>query len=257
MLAEVTGNYSQVDKIWSIIPVVYMWYFAYAGRWDPRIILMTICVTVWGIRLTFNFGRKGGYHWKFWTGEEDYCWEVLRQNAIFKGHTIRWKLFALFFIALYQNFLLWAITLPAIMAFAGHDRALGWSDYLIAALLLILIIIESLSDQQQWNFQKEKYQYKKAGQKLDGEYAKGFISSGLFAYSRHPNYACEQIIWVVLYLFSISATSMYVNWSVIGCLLLLILFQGSTDFSERISLSKYPAYTDYIKRVPKFLLRFW
>ncbi len=256
-LAEVTGNYSQVDKIWSIIPVVYMWYFAYASLFDPRIILMTFCVTLWGGRLTFNFGRKGGYSWKFWTGEEDYRWEVLRENSIFKGKKARWKLFAFFFIALYQNFLLWLITIPTVMAYAGHDKGLGWADYLIAAILIGLIIIETIADQQQWSFQTEKYRRKNAGEKLDGEFANGFISKGLFAYSRHPNYASEQLIWVVLYLFSINATGICINWSMVGCLLLLILFQGSADFSEGISLSKYPAYADYIKRVPKFLFRLW
>jgi steroid 5-alpha reductase family enzyme len=69
-------------------------------------------------------------------------------------------------------------------------------------------------------------------------------------------YACEQLIWGVLYLFSISATCVYINWSGTGCLLLLILFQGSADFSEGISLSKYPAYADYVKRLPKFIPEF-
>jgi steroid 5-alpha reductase family enzyme len=166
-------------------------------------------------------------------------------------------LFAFFFIAIYQNFLLWAITLPTVMAYAGHDKGLGPADYLIAVLVIVLIVIETIADQQQWNFQTEKYRQKDAGEKLEGEYANGFISKGLFAYSRHPNYACEQLIWIVLYLFSISATSIYVNWSMIGCILLLILFQGSADFSESISLCKYPAYANYIKRIPKFLFRFW
>jgi steroid 5-alpha reductase family enzyme len=256
-LAEVTGNYSQVDKIWSIIPIVYMWYFAYASQFDPRILLMSSCVTLWGARLTFNFGRKGGYSWKFWTGEEDYRWEVLRQNSTFKGNIVRWKLFAFFFIALYQNFLLWLITLPAIIAYAGHDKGMGAADYLIGAVLIGLIVIETIADQQQWNFQTEKYRRKNAGEKLDGEYTIGFLRKGLFAYSRHPNYACEQLIWVVLYLFTISATGSYINWSMIGCILLLILFQGSADFSEKISADKYPAYKEYIKQVPMFLNRLW
>jgi steroid 5-alpha reductase family enzyme len=40
-------------------------------------------ITVWGARLTFNFARKGGYSWKFWSGEEDYRWEEVRKNPLF------------------------------------------------------------------------------------------------------------------------------------------------------------------------------
>jgi steroid 5-alpha reductase family enzyme len=42
-----------------------------------------------------------------------------------------------------------------------------------------------------------------------------------------------------------------------GIILLLLLFQGSADFSEKISAEKYPAYKDYLKRVPRFLPKIW
>lgn len=256
VVAELTRNFSQVDKLWSIIPVVYMWYYAYSSGWDARILLMTACITIWGIRLTFNFARKGGYQLRFWAGEEDYRWEVLRNNSIFKDQPLRWRLFSFFFIALYQNFLLWAITLPAIAASAG-DSGIGLADYLIAFVLIALVVIETIADQQQWNYQTEKCRRKNAGEKLNGEYAIGFIRTGLFAYSRHPNYASEQLIWLVLCLFSVNATGSYISWSMIGSILLLILFQGSADFSEKISAAKYPAYGDYMKQVPMFLNRLW
>ena len=70
---------------------------------------------------------------------------------------------------------------------------------------------------------------------------------------RHPNYAMEQTIWVVFYLFSVHATGEWVNWSVAGCALLLILFKGSSDFSEEISAKKYPEYKNYQQRVPRFI----
>lgn len=256
VLSEVTRNYSQVDKIWSIIPMVYMWYFMYSSHWDIRVVLMGICVTIWGVRLTYNFGRKGGYRWRFWEGEEDYRWEVLRENPTFKGKPLNWKLFSFFFIALYQNVLLWLITLPAIIVYGGKDKPLGMWDIALVIIVLTLIVIETVADQQQWDFQNEKHRLKAAGI-LQGGHASGFIQTGLFAHSRHPNYAAEQLIWVVVYLFSIAAAGVFVNWSIMGCLLLLILFQGSANFSEGISLSKYPSYADYQKRVPMFLMRWW
>ena len=256
-LAEITGNCSQVDKLWSIMPMIYTWYFAYASDWSPRVVLMMICATVWGVRLTYNFSRRGAYRLRFWEGEEDYRWEVLRQNPLFKGKPVNWKLFNLFFISIYQNALIWLFCLPPVMAFAGSSKALGVWDYLLAAVIVVLIIIETIADQQQWNYQNEKHRRIRAGETVDGEYATGFIRTGLWSYVRHPNYAAEQAIWVVFYLFSIAATGYYINWSMAGCLLLLVLFQGSADFSEGISLSKYPAYADHIKRVPRFIPNLW
>jgi steroid 5-alpha reductase family enzyme len=110
-----------------------------------------------------------------------------------------------------------------------------------------------VADQQQWEFQTEKHRRRAAGEPLDGDYALGFRTSGLFGLARHPNFAAEQAIWCALYLFSVAATGRWVNWSAIGALLLLLLFQGSSDFTEKISMGKYPAYEDYRRRVPRFL----
>ena len=88
---------------------------------------------------------------------------------------------------------------------------------------------------------------------MSGPYAKGFAHRGLWGVVRHPNYAAEQAIWIVFYLFSVSATGQWLNWSVIGAILLVLLFWGSSNFSESISASKYPDYADYKLRVPRFV----
>jgi steroid 5-alpha reductase family enzyme len=56
-----TRDTSWVDRIWSVVPVVYVWIIAGAsGFTDPRLLVMAVLVTLWGARLTFNFARKGG-----------------------------------------------------------------------------------------------------------------------------------------------------------------------------------------------------
>ena len=253
---ELTRNSSQVDKLWSIVPVVYVWYFAYAGGWNERLIWMAIVATVWGVRLTYNFSRRGAYSWKFWTGEEDYRWEVVRQTPMLQGR-IRWMLFDLFFICLYQNSLLLMITLPMVVCQQASNKPMYGFDYLLGALLVGLVVFETIADQQQWNFQKEKHRRLKAGEPLNKEQSEGFISSGFWNKVRHPNYACEQAIWITFYLFSVAATGRWINWSMAGCLLLMVLFQSSSDFSENISSGKYPAYADYKKRASRFIPKFW
>ena len=88
-----------------------------------------------------------------------------------------------------------------------------------------------------------------------GTLDRGFNTTGLWAYIRHPNFTAEQSVWVLLYGWSCWVTKTYYNWSVIGAVLYLVLFQASTWFTELISAKKYPEYKEYQKRVGKFLPR--
>ena len=252
VVGELTGNVSQVDKLWSIVPVVYAWMITAQGGWDARMLLMASLATLWGARLTYNFSRHGAYQWKFWTGHEDYRWAHVRKQP---GLDTRWgwKAFHLGFICLYQNALLLMLVLPLVVV-QGLNKPLNAMDWALAALYLALVAFETAADQQQWNFQAEKKRRLAEKLPLDGRYAGGFIHDGLWATSRHPNYFAEQSIWVTFFLFSVAATGM-VNWSAAGCLLLILLFQGSANLSESLQSQKYPQYTEYQARVPRFIPR--
>lgn len=252
--STLTANYSQVDKLWSIMPVIYSWIICIQSGYETRLVLMATVVSLWGIRLTFNFARRGGYSIKIWTGEEDYRWPLLRRKPEF-AKSWKWTLFNLLFISFYQMGLILLITLPALKSLGASP--LTWIDIVIAAIAIIFIIIETIADQQQWNFQKEKKRLQEAGLPLPDKYKKGFVNSGLWGLVRHPNYASEQSIWIVFYFFSVSATGLWLNWSVIGAILLILLFYGSSNFSESISMGKYPEYAEYKEKIPRFVpLRF-
>ena len=253
VVGEISRNNSQVDKLWSIVPIYYVWHMTLlAPELSERMVLMAILVTIWGARLTFNFARRGAYTWRFWAGEEDYRWEELRKRPGFNNNFI-WGLFNLFFISAYQNILIFSFTVPIIATLSDQaNPQLNVVDYILSALLLLAVAIEFVADQQQYVFQTEKHRRIKAGEAL-GDYEKGFVSTGLWGIVRHPNYAMEQSIWVIFYLFSVNATGQWVNWTIGGCVLLLILFKGSSDFSEELSANKYPAYKDYQKNVPRFI----
>ncbi len=121
--------------------------------------------------------------------------------------------------------------------------------------MLSMIALETVADNQQWRFQTGKKRQVAADEALDPDFAKGFLDQGLWSRSRHPNYFAEQVIWIAFYGFSVAASGQWLNWSVSGCLLLVILFQGSARFSEEISLSKYPKYRRYQETVPRFIPR--
>jgi steroid 5-alpha reductase family enzyme len=252
IVGELSRNNSQVDKLWSVIPIVYVWYMTCAGGMDPRMMLMSTLVTIWGIRLTYNFARRGAYQWKFWAGEEDYRWEVLRNRPGFNKPFV-WTLFNLFFISAYQNVLIFLFTLPVLTVLGDSvNKDLTVADWMLAALYVTAVVVEFIADQQQYDFQTEKHRRIKAGEDL-GPYAHGFVRTGLWSVVRHPNYAMEQSVWIIFYGFSVVATGEWINWSIAGCLLLIILFKGSSDFSEELSAQKYPEYKEYQRKVPRFL----
>ncbi|MEE4117045.1 MAG: DUF1295 domain-containing protein [Marinilabiliaceae bacterium] len=254
MVSTLAKNYSQVDKLWSIIPLVYVWIISYRSGFEPRILLMAALVSLWGIRLSYNFSRRGGYSWKFWTGEEDYRWAVLRKKRELSG-ALRWHAFNLLFISFYQMGLILLITLPALKSIDGSP--LSAVDFLLAALVLMFIVIETVADQQQWNYHKNKNQILSSGTSDEKEGIKGFIDTGLWGIVRHPNYSAEQAIWIIFYFFSVSATGSWLNWSLIGAILLVLLFWGSSNFSESVSSAKYSDYREYQKKVKRFIPFLW
>lgn len=237
LLSLATREYSWVDRIWSLIPIVYMGVFAAAaGFGDARLNLMLALVTLWGLRLTFNFARKGGYA----PGGEDYRWPILRARL----KPWQFQLFNVFFIVAYQNLLLLLICLPADQALR-HPGGFGWPDIVAAAVFLAFLAGETVADQQQWDFQQRKRAEVEAGR----EPAARFVTSGLFAWSRHPNFFFEQAQWWTVYAFGAIAAGAVLNWSIAGPVLLTLLFIGSTRFTESISLARYPEYAGYQKRV--------
>jgi steroid 5-alpha reductase family enzyme len=251
-VSELNGNYSQVDKIWSLAPIAYVWIITWHGGFTLRLILMSILVTLWGCRLTFNFWLKGGYSWKIWQGAEDYRWQVLKKNPALEARW-KWSLFNLLFISGFQNALILMMTLPVVIAVQFNDEPLNWLDGVATVTILFLVVYESLADWQQWRYQANKNQRHLNGEAVPNDVDPGFLNQGLWALSRHPNYFAEQGIWVVFYLFSVAASGLWLNWSIAGWLLLIALFRGSSNFSEEISVSKYPAYKTYQETIPRFL----
>lgn len=254
VVGELTGNNSQMDKLWSLLPIAYTWIIAVNGGMSLRLVVMAVLATLWGARLTFNFARKGAYKLKFWEGEEDYRWAVVRGGAPFNNNKFAWGVFDLFFISIYQNALVLMITFPALVCM-GSEKPFGWVDALAAVLTLAFIIYEIVADEQQWAFQTAKWKMLKEGKKLEdlpAPYNKGFNTTGLWSRSRHPNYFAEQAIWLCFYVFSIGAGIGLFNWSIIGALLLVVLFLGSSALAEEISSGKYPQYENYVKSVSRF-----
>ncbi len=234
VLSLITREYSWVDRLWSISPPLFAVHFAgYVGFADARLNLMAALAVLWGVRLTYNFARKGGYQ----PGGEDYRWEEIQE----KIGPAWFQVLNATFLAPFQNFLLMLIVVPSYAAYRFAGNPLNWLDYAAAAAFVLFFLGETIADEQQWRFQTAKHEAIARGETPES----GFITTGLFRYSRHPNFFCEQAMWWTYYVFSIAAGAGWLNWTIAGAVLLTLLFQGSTWLTEKISLRKYPAYADY------------
>jgi steroid 5-alpha reductase family enzyme len=235
----ITKDTSWVDRIWSIVPVVYVWIFAIAaGLSDPRLDVMAVLVTLWGARLTFNFARKGGYG-GIGGDHEDYRWAVLRARM----SPAAYQVFNIFFIVIFQNAVLALIALPSYTAYQHRGTPFGVLDVVLTVLFLLFLTGETVADQQQWNFQSWKRAEVAAGR----EPSPRFVQSGLWRLSRHPNFFFENAQWWTIFAFGAVAAGSVLQWTVAGVVLLLAVFIGSTNFTEAITKSKYPEYAEFQK----------
>ncbi len=253
IVSEITFNYSQVDKLWSLLPPAYSW-ITVAAFPSARTVIMALLVTMWGLRLSYNFHRKGGYNIIPWKGEEDYRWMILRNNSALRGR-LRFGMFNLFFISFYQNLIILLFTTPILLAALHTGLPLGITDIVAALLMLTFLIIETVADNQQFRFQTLKRSMPAEADRFSESLRKGFLTEGLWKYVRHPNFASEQAIWISFYLFGVAASGNWINFTLMGPVLLVLLFIGSSIMTEKISSSKYPGYSTYQKEVPKFIPR--
>ncbi|KAL8932500.1 MAG: hypothetical protein Q9211_006277 [Gyalolechia sp. 1 TL-2023] len=144
------------------------------------------------------------------------------------------------------------------------------TDMIFSQFMLVSVFLAFTADQQQWgiltvpaliptNFQNAKKSYQSTAKVPPGsrfsarDLDRGFLTKGLWSLSRHPNFLAEQSVWITLYLWSCWTTHTYYNWSGVGAVAYMALFQASTWFTELITAKKYPDYKIYQQRVGKFV----
>jgi len=288
-LSIVTGNVSQVDRVWTFLPVIYTGYYALLPLWpnvpafplapftpydvnstvasvySSRALLMFGLQVIWMFRLSYNTWRRG----LFSLTEEDYRWEIVRN----KIHPILFQIFNLTFIAFTQNILLFLLAVPThnVATQPSSQQPLGQWDVILGSLSLLVILVEFVSDNQQFSYQT----FKRSGVINPNEWfganlpwtpedvKRGFVTRGMWSWSRHPNFFCEQSFWILQTLFPIltSGAHQTLSWDTIPSLVLQMtpaialcsLFISSTIFTESISVPKYPVYKEYQRRVSMFI----
>lgn len=106
--------------------------------------------------------------------------------------------------AVTQNIILFLLGVPVKIAITQPHTSLDVTDYALGALGFLTLLIEFIADNQQYSYQtfkrsgklnpNEWFGARIAWTKRDAE--RGFVTRGLWAWSRHPNFLCEQTFWV-------------------------------------------------------------
>jgi len=152
--------------------------------------------------------------------------------------------FARFWILQAIAVVLIMLPVTASVASPTPSRSFGFLEWLGLALWITGFMFEVMADAQ-------KSAFKKAGNR-------GFISSGVWKYSRHPNYFGEALLWWGLFVFTLPSLTGSLLFAVIGpvFITLLLLFVSGVPLLEKSADAKYgsdPAYQEYKRRTSVFV----
>ena len=232
-----TRDPSFVDAWWALglaLTAVVTFVVTGGPRADPHHWLLTGLCLVWGLRL-------GGYLFRRWRshGPDRRYVGLLKDAQTERGWG--YATASLVFVFALQAPLQFLVSLPVQLGQLGPPTPLGPLAIAGAALALFGIGFESLGD---WQLARFKADPKSAGQVLD---------TGLWRYTRHPNYFGEACVWWGLWL--IAAETRFGVWSLPGPLLLTVLLtRGSgVPTAEAGIADRRPAYADYLRRTSSFV----
>ncbi len=222
------GNSSFFDAYWSVIPPLAALFWVGVAAEGPtlRQVVVTVLVFLWGIRLTWNWARG-------WSGldHEDWRYAGVYENAPLP----RWasNLFGVHLFPMLQVFLGCLALIPA-LAYARYG--FGLLDAVALVVTATAILIETIADEQLRAFVRTKD---------PGD----ILKSGLWAYSRHPNYFGELGFWWGLFLFALAADPSW-WWTGIGAAAMTLMFHfASIPMLDARSLERRPEYAEHMKRV--------
>ncbi len=222
---------SIIDPFWGLGFVVLGWTWALlAGETGARQALILAMVTIWGLRLFLYLG------WRKWGEPEDRRYQEMR-----KAHPKSFPWRSLVTVFLLQGVLLWVVAAPLLAAQHGGEAAepLGWLDGLGVLLWLAGLFFESVGD-----FQLARFKAKRTD-------ANEVLSSGLWRYTRHPNYFGDFLVWWGHFLVAAAAGGW---WSLYGPLVmtaLLMRFSGVGPLEKDLKETK-PKYREYTRRTNAF-----
>lgn len=234
VIAQIKKNNGIADMAWGLgFVVVAITSLVYKGDYSIQALAVTSLVLLWGFRLFFYIGLRN------WSKPEDFRYVEMRKkwktNVKFKAY---------FIVFMLQMSFLYVISLP-IQLVNFVEVTLDLTGYIILGVGVILWFIgfyfEAVGDSQLKNFKKNPLNKGK------------IMSSGLWKYTRHPNYFGEALMWWSVWIVSISTLSIINLYGIVGPLFItyLLLYVSGVPLLEK-KYKDNEAFQAYAKKTSIF-----
>ena len=225
-------NVTIVDSLWGLGFVLIAWltFFVSDGYYGRQILVVAL-VTLWGLRLCLYLS------WRNWGKGED-----PRYGSWRKQSSNRFWLVSLFKVFVLQALFLWVISVSLqIGLLAMKPDSFTWLDGLGFIIWAAGFVFESLGD---WQLARFKSDPASKGRVMD---------HGLWAYTRHPNYFGEFLVWWGLYFITLSTPNGW--WTIFSPIIItsVLLKMTGIPLTEKALVENRPGYADYIKRTSAFV----
>jgi steroid 5-alpha reductase family enzyme len=232
IISVIIKNVSIVDLFWGFgFVLTNVFYFISTDGLGLRKVILLILVSIWGFRLT------GYLSWRNIGKGEDYRYKQFRRKY---GENRYWWI-SFFQTFLLQGILMWLISAPLLGAqYHGQEKNPGILDYAGIAFWITGFIFETIGDYQLARF------------KADPSNKGKVLSSGLWRYTRHPNYFGDSAVWWGYGFLCLGAGSI---WPVLGSILMtaLIIKVSGVALLEKNLIDKKPEYREYIEKTSAFV----
>ncbi|HHP7233732.1 MAG TPA: DUF1295 domain-containing protein [Desulfobacterales bacterium] len=232
LISLIYRNVTVVDSLWGLGFVLVAWIsFGLTEGYLVRKLLLCALTTAWGLRLSVyltlrNIGK----------GEDP------RYGSWRKEYGERFWIVSLFNVFLIQALVLWVIAVTVQFGQTAQQPAhLTLFDVAGIVVWLTGFVFETTAD---WQMARFKSNPSNRGKVLD---------SGLWAYSRHPNYFGEMLIWWGLFLITLSVPGGI--WTIVSPVLITLVLLKVTGvaLTEKTILEKRPEYREYIRKTSAFV----
>lgn len=221
-------NTSPADIFWGLGFTLLAWHtLLFAEGYLYRKILIAVLVSIWGIRLSYLYAsrnRRGEVDWRYADARKKY------------GNKIWWISLIGLYGFLNQANVIWVMSLSIQVGQIYPQPAdLTWLDGFGTLIWLVGLSFEVLADHQLAAFKA-----------LPENHGKLF-REGLWAYSRHPNYFGEVLIWWGIFL--VASSNLGAVWTIVSPLTITILmkFWTGVPLMEKRHVEVYSEYGDYMR----------